>query len=53
MKRIKRQMRAWTAPGAPQALVIRAAGVAAIVIVPGAWALWLAWRVLRSRAAAS
>jgi len=46
-------MRAWTAAGAPHALVIRAAGVAAVVIVPGAWALWLAWRVLRARAAAS
>jgi hypothetical protein len=52
MERFRRQIAEWTLDGLPESPTARAASVLAIVVVPGAWALWLAWRMLRARAAA-
>ena len=50
MERVRRQIAEWTLAGLPQSPAARAASVIAIAVVPGAWALWLAWRLLRARA---
>lgn len=52
MERVKRQIARWAQCEASASPAARAAGVAAIVLVPGAWAVWLAWRLLCSRVAA-
>jgi hypothetical protein len=50
MERVRRQIAEWTLDGLPQSPAARTASVIAIAIVPGAWAVWLAWRLLRARA---
>jgi hypothetical protein len=52
MERVKRQIAKWAQSEVPASPAARAAGVVAIVFIPGAWAVWLAWRLLRNRAAA-
>ena len=49
MARVRRQIAEWTLAGLPESPTARAASVLAIAVVPGAWALWLAWRLLRGR----
>jgi hypothetical protein len=48
MERVRRQIAEWTLQGLPESPAARAASVFAIAVVPGAWAIWLAWRLLRS-----
>ena len=48
MDRIKRQITRWV-DGRPTAeLAARAAGAVAIAVVPGALAVWIAYRLIRS-----
>jgi hypothetical protein len=49
MERVRQQIARWAQYEASASPAARAAGVAAIVLVPGAWAVWVAWRLLRSR----
>jgi hypothetical protein len=49
MERIKRRVAKWTEGRAPAELAARAVGVVAIAVVPGAWVVWFAWRLLRPR----
>jgi hypothetical protein len=51
MARVRRQIAEWTLEGLPQSPTARAASVIALALVPGAWAVWIAWRLLRARAA--
>jgi hypothetical protein len=51
MARVRRRIAAWTLEGLPESPTARAASVIAIAVVPGAWAVWLAWRLLRGRVA--
>jgi hypothetical protein len=48
MERIKRQITRWVEGRPPAELAARAAGVVVIAVVPGALALWLAYRIIRS-----
>lgn len=50
MDRIKRQLGLW-ADMPPAELAARAAGVVVIAVVPGALAVWLAYRLIRARTA--
>lgn len=52
MERLKRQLAQWINDGLPASPAARGAGLIAIAVVPGAWAVWLVWRLLRWRAAA-
>ena len=52
MARVRRQIAEWTLEGLPDSPVARTASVLAIALVPGAWAVWIAWRLLRGRTAA-
>jgi hypothetical protein len=49
MARVRRQIAEWTLEGLPHSPAARAASVIAIALVPGAWAVWIAWRLLRAR----
>jgi hypothetical protein len=49
MEQVRQQIAEWTLQGLPQSPTARAASVFAIAVVPGAWAVWLAWRLVRSR----
>jgi hypothetical protein len=51
MDQVRQQIVQWTMQGLPEAPAARAASVFAIAVVPGAWAVWLAWRPVRSRLA--
>ncbi|HSD44566.1 MAG TPA: hypothetical protein VLD36_22210 [Burkholderiales bacterium] len=53
MERVKQQIVKWAQDDAPASPAARAAGVIAIVVIPGAWAVWLAWRLIRSRVVAA
>jgi len=48
---LRQQMVQWTLQGLPQSPAARAASVLAIAVLPGAWAVWIAWRLVRSRLA--
>lgn len=52
MERVRRQIAEWTLQGLPESPTARAASVFAIAVVPGAWAVWLAWRLVRTGIAA-
>lgn len=49
MDQVRQQIAQWTMQGLPESPAARAASLFAIAVVPGAWAVWLAWRVVRSR----
>ncbi len=49
MDRLRQQIVQWTLQGLPQSPAARAASVLAIAVLPGAWAVWVAWRLVRSR----
>jgi hypothetical protein len=49
MERIKRHLARWADGRPPAELAARAAGVVVIAVVPGAFAVWLAYRILRGR----
>ena len=51
MERIKRQITRWADGRPPAELAARAAGAVAIAVVPGALAVWIAYRLIRARAA--
>ena len=51
MNRIRQQIAKWAQLEAGASPAARVAGAIAIAVVPGAWAVWLAWRLLRMRAA--
>ena len=53
MERVRQQIVKWAQDDAPASPAARAAGVIAIVVIPGAWAVWLAWRVIRNRIVAA
>jgi hypothetical protein len=50
MERIRQELARWT-EGPPALLAFRAAGALVIAIVPGAFTVWLAYRIIRARAA--
>jgi hypothetical protein len=52
MERIKQRVAKWIEGRAPAEIAAATVGVVAIIVVPGAWAVWLAWRFLRPRNAA-
>lgn len=53
MERIKERVTKWTEGRAPAEIAALTASVIVIAVVPGAWVVWLAWRFLRRRNAAS
>jgi hypothetical protein len=52
MDRIKRQLSRW-ADVPPAVLAARAAEVVLIAVVPGGFAVWLAYRLIRARTASA
>jgi hypothetical protein len=53
MERIKRQIARWAEGRPPAELAARAAGAVAIAVVPGALAVWIAYRLIRTVRTAS
>jgi hypothetical protein len=53
MERVRQQIAKWAQYDMPASPAARAAGLVAIVVIPGAWAVWLAWRLIRGRVAAA
>lgn len=49
MERIRRHLERWAAVP-PATLAARAAGALVIAFVPGAFTVWLAYRLIRARA---
>jgi hypothetical protein len=49
MERIKRQITRWAEGRAPAEIAARAAGAVVIAVVPGALAVWVAYRLIRAR----
>jgi hypothetical protein len=52
MERIRQQITRWMDGRPPAELAARAAGVVVIAVVPGALAVWLAYRLIRTARAA-
>jgi hypothetical protein len=52
MDRIKRQISQWVEGRPPAELAARAAGAIVIAVVPGALAVWVAYRLIRTARAA-
>jgi hypothetical protein len=50
MDRIRREITRWAQGREPAELAARAAGVVVIAVVPGALAVWIAYRLIRARA---
>jgi len=50
MERIRQELARWT-EGPPAAIAFRAASALVIAVVPGAFAVWVAYRIIRARAA--
>ena len=53
MERFKQWMIEYTAPAVPRSPALRAASAAIIIVVPGAWIVWLAYCVVLRRARAA
>jgi len=52
MERIRQQITRWVDGRPPAELAARAAGAVVIAVVPGAFAVWLAYRLIRTARAA-
>jgi len=52
MERIRRELARWADGRPPAELAVRAAGAVAIAVVPGALAVWVAYRLIRTARAA-
>lgn len=50
MERIRRQITRWADGRSPAELAGLAAGAIVIAVVPGAFTVWLAYRIIRARA---
>jgi hypothetical protein len=52
MDRIRQQITRWVDGRPPAELAVRAAGAVVIAVVPGALAVWVAYRLIRTARAA-